>query len=126
MVKWVKETLNKTFFDLEEFRQDYKKITNFDEIQENLDECLITLNNVQGSRYVSTMKEHVDTLHAKFIVIIDSIEAWKQVQRTWLYLYSIFDVSKDIKEYTKNKAGLNNRETYSFSDVSDFWKKTLQ
>jgi hypothetical protein len=60
MLDQVKKEMKAECFIIEDHKNDYKKITNFEEISEKLDECLITLNNILGSRYVARIKADAD------------------------------------------------------------------
>ena len=60
-----------------------------------LDDSLITVNTVLGSRYVAGIRDFVDTWRSRFMYFQETIEEWICCQKSWSYLEIIFS-SPDI------------------------------
>ena len=60
------------------------KLSGWDEIIMILDESLSSISDIQGSRYVKRLQEQVEKEHQQLILISDTIEQWKILQRNWL------------------------------------------
>lgn len=61
-----------------------------------LDEALLNMNNVLGSRYVKRVLERAQDLKAKLDIYQETVEEWIVCQRNWIYLENIFS-SGDIR-----------------------------
>ena len=60
---------------------------------------LFVNGNPRNARYVEPIRERVDTLHQKLMLLQDNLELWATVQRGWLYLEAIFsagDIQKQL------------------------------
>ena len=60
-----------------------------------LDDSLITVNTVLGSRYVAGIRDFVDSWRTRFMYFQETIEEWLCCQKSWSYLEIIFS-SPDI------------------------------
>ena len=69
------------------------KIVGLDRIVQTLDENTVIVNGIISSQYVKRHQHEVEDLIDKFNLIFDCIEQWKECQRNWLYLESIFSSS---------------------------------
>ena len=65
------------------------------EIIASLDECLVTVNTVLGSRYVAGIRDFVEKWRRDLILFQETLDEWLMVQRAWMYLETIFS-SPDI------------------------------
>jgi dynein heavy chain len=61
----------------------------------NLDDCLVTINTVLGSRYVAGIRDFVDGWRGKLMHLQETLDEWLTCQRNWMYLETIFG-SPDI------------------------------
>jgi len=61
----------------------------------NLDDSLVTINTVLGSRYVAGIRDMVESWRRKLMLFQETLDEWIQCQRTWMYLETIFS-SPDI------------------------------
>jgi dynein heavy chain len=77
-------------------RSDSFKLSEMDLVQTVLDESLTNISNIMGSRYVKRLQVEAESWQQKLNVVAETIEAWKEFQRAWLYLDNIF-ASPDIK-----------------------------
>jgi dynein heavy chain len=77
-------------------RADCFKLTELDVVQGVLDESLTAVSNIMGSRYVKRLQAEAEMWQQRLNLVADTIEAWKEFQRAWLYLDNIF-ASPDIR-----------------------------
>jgi dynein heavy chain, axonemal len=69
-----------------------------------LDDSLVTLNTVLGSRYVAGIREYVDGWKNKLMHFQETLDEWLNCQRNWMYLETIFsspDIVKQLPESAK-------------------------
>ena len=103
-----------TSFDVIDYRKGNEKkgyvIKVIEEITLNLNDHLITLQNMDGSKYAiflrGNIREWVDNLNK----IQETIDIWLQVQRKWMYLEIIFIGNEDIRQQLPKEA--KNFESY--------------
>ena len=62
-----------------------------------LDEALLNMSNVLGSRYVKRVLDKAQDLKARLDTYQETVEEWIVCQRNWIYLENIFS-SSDIKK----------------------------
>ena len=65
------------------------------EVVASLDDSLVTVNTVLGSRYVAGIRDMVDNWRSKLMYFQECLEEWQMCQRNWMYLETIFG-SPDI------------------------------
>jgi dynein heavy chain len=63
-----------------------------------LDDSLVTINTVLGSRYVGGIREYVDTWRAKLMHFSETLDEWQTCQRNWMYLETIFGSADIIRQ----------------------------
>lgn len=56
------------------------------EVVTDLDDSLVTISTVLGSRFVGGIRELVDTWRAKLILFQETVDEWLACQRNWMYL----------------------------------------
>jgi len=88
------------------------------EIIANLDDSLVTINTVLGSRYVGGIRDLVDEWRGKLILFQDTLDEWLMCQKTWMYLETIFS-SPDIVKQLPEAAKL-------FQTVDKSWKNIMK
>lgn len=71
-----------------------------------------------GSRYVKRLQAEAEMWQQRLNLVADTIEAWKEFQRAWLYLDNIF-ASPDIR---RNRA----RDAQDFENISRNWNKIMK
>jgi len=79
-------------------------IGGIDEVIIDLDDSLVTVNTILGSRYVKPIREKVDEWQVKLILFQDSLEEWLTCQKNWMYLESIFsapDIQRQLPSESK-------------------------
>ena len=70
-----------------------------DDITTALDDSLVTISTLLGSRYIGPIKPQVEDWHAKLNKFEDTMDAWMNLQRSWAYLENIFsgpDIAKQL------------------------------
>ncbi|KAH8072853.1 dynein light chain binding protein [Aureococcus anophagefferens] len=78
--------------------KDVKDLYILGDVSENiaaLDESLVTVNTVLGSRYVGGIRAFVERWRRDLILFQDTLDEWLACQRAWMYLETIFS-SPDI------------------------------
>ena len=70
-----------------------------DDILTVLDDSMVTVSTLLGSRYVGPIQPQVEDWHAKLTIFNETLEAWTSLQRNWAYLENIFngpDIAKQL------------------------------
>lgn len=87
-------------FEVKEYK-DIKDLYILGDVSENiaaLDESLVTVNTVLGSRYVSGIRPFVEKWRKDLILFQDTLDEWLACQRAWMYLESIFGSADIIRQ----------------------------
>ena len=88
------------------------------EVVASLDDSLVTVNTVLGSRYVGGIRDFVDSWRSKLMYFQETLEEWLMCQRNWLYLEAIFG-SPDIIRQLPGPAK-------TFQTVDKSWKAIMK
>ena len=75
-----------------------------DEVFLQLEDNMVGLQSMLGSRFVMTMREEIETWYKKLSLLSDTIDEWVVVQKAWMYLETIFgaeDIKKQLPEESK-------------------------
>ncbi|KAJ1441552.1 dynein heavy chain, N-terminal region 2-domain-containing protein, partial [Ochromonadaceae sp. CCMP2298] len=88
------------------------------EVIASLDDSLVTINTVLGSRYVSGIRSFVDTWRSKLMHFQETLDEWLTCQRNWMYLETIFG-SPDIIRQLPGPAK-------TFQAVDKSWKHIMK
>lgn len=108
----------KTEFDLDKYKERDFILTGIDKVVVILDESLSEIQDILGSRYVKRLIVKVQKLADDLLIVSDTIEAWRECQRNWLYLENIFS-SKDIRQQ-------RNKDFQDFDNVNKAWNKIMR
>ncbi|BET02170.1 Dynein, axonemal heavy chain [Nesidiocoris tenuis] len=100
-------------------RSGYKVLKINEETVETLEENQVALQNMLNSKFVAFFLEEVTEWQKKLSTADLVIHAWTDVQRTWMYLESIFIGSEDIRRQLPNESKL-------FDKVDREFKQMLQ
>ena len=68
------------------------------EIIANLDDSLVTINTVLGSRYVAGIRSFVDLWRTKLMHFQETLDEWLTCQKNWMYLETIFSSADIIRQ----------------------------
>ena len=68
------------------------------EVIANLDDSLVTVNTVLGSRYVAGIRDKVDTWRGKLLHFQDTMDEWLTCQSNWIYLETIFSSADIVRQ----------------------------
>lgn len=64
----------------------------------NLDDSLVTINTILGSRYVAGIRDAVDSLRSKLMHFQETLDEWLNTQKNWMYLETIFSSPDIVKQ----------------------------
>ncbi len=99
-------------------RNDAWKLVELEDVQTALDESLTNISNILGNRYVKRLQAEAEAWQQKLNVISDTLEAWKEFQRAWLYLDNIF-ASPDIRKNCM-------KDSQEFELISRQWNRLMK
>jgi len=108
----------KTEFDLDKYKERDFILTGINKVVVILDESLSEIQDILGSRYVKRLIVKVQKLADDLLIVSDTIEAWRECQRNWLYLENIFS-SKDIRQQ-------RSKDFQDFDNVNKAWNKIMR
>ena len=89
-----------------------------EDIQIALDDSLVQISTILGSRHVGPIKPKVEDMHKHLILFSETLDAWLDCQHQWLYLESIFtapDIQRQLPEEAKD-----------FAVVDKSWKEIMR
>ncbi|CBZ51589.1 Dynein heavy chain family protein, related [Neospora caninum Liverpool] len=89
-----------------------------EEVVATLDDSLATLATISGSRAAGPMQAEVEELHARLILLQETLEEWQLLQRNWLYLEAIF-AAPDIRKQLPSEAT-------KFAGVDHQWRELMK
>ena len=78
-------------------------LTEFEEIEQELDNVFADLSMILGNRYVTTIRAEAEKEFKHLKTIAISVELWKAVQRKWTYLDNIFkapDIKRNLQKHS--------------------------
>eukprot|EP01034_Spumella_vulgaris_P027167 gene27167-33850_t len=90
----------KLIFDVKPYKEvkDLYILGDTSEVIASLDDSLVTINTVLGSRYVSGIRTFVDTWRSKLMHFQETLDEWLTCQRNWMYLETIFGSADIIRQ----------------------------
>jgi dynein heavy chain len=75
-----------------------------EEITVGLDDSLVSINTILGSRFVGPIRNEVEGWRHKLVAFQDTLDEWLMVQRNWMYLETIFaapDIQRQLPDAAK-------------------------
>jgi len=87
------------------------------EIFEKLDDDLLKIQSMLGSKFSSEIKDCLQTWERKLSLIHDTLEEWMQFQKKWMYLENVFSTD-DIQHQLPS-------EYSKFYGMDKFWRETM-
>lgn len=91
---------------------------NVEEIVTNLEDSMVNVSTIAGSRFVGPIREEVEKWQTDLLVFQETLDEWLNLQKNWMYLESIF-ASGDIKKQLP-------AESTKFTEVDNDWKATMK
>jgi dynein heavy chain len=91
---------------------------NNDELITRIDDNLLTVNNILGSKYVGPIKPRVEIQAKMLRYMQDLIDEWYLHQKNWIYLEPILKSPFAIKNLP--------RETSMFNQIDSKWKAIMK
>jgi dynein heavy chain len=88
------------------------------EVLASLDDSLVTISTIQGSRYVGGIKDIVEAWKTRLVRMQSTLDEWMACQRNWMYLEPIFS-SPDIVRQLPAAAKM-------FASVDKSWKAIMR
>ena len=79
-------------------------IKEVEDVITELEDDIMTVSAMMGSRYVTEIKHEVEEWERRLGYISDTIDEWLTFQRQWMYLENIFnaeDIQTQLKAETK-------------------------
>ena len=73
-------------------------------VMEALDDSLVTLNTILGSRFCAPIRAEVTRWQKKLVLLSDTLDEWLQCQKQWMYLETIFcaaDIQRQLPGESK-------------------------
>ena len=116
----VKAVWRKSEFIVNSFKESKEVfiLGSVEEIMTNLDDSLVTLNTILGSRYCGHIRLDVTVYQRLLVTLQETLDEWLQCQQQWMYLESIFS-APDIQKQLPTEAKM-------FQDVDKAWKTIMQ
>lgn len=106
-------------FDTKDYRTSGTRILcSIDEIQQLLDDQIVKIQAMRGSRYIKPFQEQVMIWETTLMSMQDTLDNWLKVQSTWLYLEPIFS-SEDIMRQMPTEGTM-------FRAVDNTWRLSMQ
>ncbi|KAI6648922.1 Dynein heavy chain 6, axonemal-like [Oopsacas minuta] len=120
MLQMVEDTWKKTEFFVLNHRdtKDVFILGGTEDVQIALDDSLVQISTILGSRHVGPIKPKVEDMHNQLILFSETLDAWLDCQHQWLYLESIFtapDIQRQLPEEAKD-----------FATVDKSWKEIMR
>ncbi|TMW57276.1 hypothetical protein Poli38472_003201 [Pythium oligandrum] len=89
-----------------------------DELKLTLEDHMLNLQTMSGSRFISSFAERVRKWEKKLGIVNECLDIWFVVQRKWMYLESIFVGAEDIRQQLPEEAK-------KFDAIDKSWKTIM-
>ncbi|OQR82552.1 dynein heavy chain [Achlya hypogyna] len=89
-----------------------------DEVLAALDDSIVTINTILGSRFIGAIREEVDGWRRKLVGLQETLDEWLLVQKNWMYIETIFsapDIQRQLPDASK-----------VFAHVDASWKAIMK
>lgn len=118
MMEKVERTWKAAEFEVKNYKdvKDLYILGDVSEIIANLDDSLVTINTVLGSRYVAGIRDMVESWRRRLMLFQETLDEWMMCQRTWMYLETIFS-SPDIVRQLPSAAKMFQTVDKSFRSI---------
>ncbi|CAK8985673.1 unnamed protein product [Durusdinium trenchii] len=118
------DKVKKTWEDLELVINPYKDskdvfvLGSIEDITVALEDSLVTISTIAGSRYVGPIRAEVEQWQKDLLLFQETLDEWLNVQRNWMYLESIFNAG-DIKKQLPG-------ESAKFQEIDVQWRQIMK
>jgi len=113
-------TWKTTDFELAQYKdKDAMVLVGIDKVQTVLDESMQMCSSINGSRYVKRLQPQAQDEQDRLNLIFDTLEQWRDCQRNWMYLESIFSSGEDIRKQRP-------RDAAEFDAIDKSWVKLMK
>ncbi|CAE7211449.1 DNAH6 [Symbiodinium sp. KB8] len=118
------DKVKKTWDDLELVINPYKDskdvfvLGSVEDITVALEDSLVTISTIAGSRYVGPIRGEVEQWQKDLLLFQETLDEWLNVQRNWMYLESIFNAG-DIKKQLP-------AESAKFQEIDGQWRAIMK
>ncbi|KAI8907759.1 dynein heavy chain and region D6 of dynein motor-domain-containing protein [Powellomyces hirtus] len=89
-----------------------------EDVQTLLEDSQVTIATIKGSRFIGPIRTEVERWDKQLGLFSETLDAWLNCQRNWLYLESIFS-APDIQRQLPDEARM-------FAQVDRSWKDTMR
>jgi dynein heavy chain len=89
-----------------------------DDVTAALDETMVMMNTIMGSRYVDPIRDEVGDWNNKLNVFSETLDEWMNCQRQWMYLENIFSAQDIVRQLPE--------ESKVFSGIDKAWKEIMR
>ena len=88
-----------------------------EEIFEKLEDSLMKIQGMMGSKYVAAIKHKVEVWENRLLLVQETLEEWIYLQKQWIYLENVFSAD-DIQRQLPSEYG-------KFHKIDEFWGDTM-
>ena len=120
MLEKVKKTWEECELPLNAYKdsKDIFILGNTEEIVTFLEDSMVNVATIAGSRFVGPIREEVEKWQGDLLIFQETLDEWLTLQKNWMYLESIF-ASGDIRKQLP-------QESTNFLIVDNEWKSTMK
>ncbi|RLN73947.1 hypothetical protein BBJ28_00018063, partial [Nothophytophthora sp. Chile5] len=120
MLKKVTDAWASTEFEVKPYKEskDVFVLGTVEEVTAKLDDSIVTISTIMGSRFIGAIQEEVESWRKKLVTLQETLDEWLLVQKNWMYLENIFsapDIQRQLPDASK-----------IFSHVDTSWKTIMR
>ncbi|KAG3118423.1 Dynein heavy chain 6, axonemal [Phytophthora idaei] len=120
MLKKVTDAWATTEFEVKPYKEskDVFVLGSVEEVTAKLDDSIVTISTIMGSRFIGAIQEEVEGWRKKLVTLQETLDEWLLVQKNWMYLENIFsapDIQRQLPDASK-----------VFSHVDASWKSIMR
>ncbi|KAK1945609.1 Dynein heavy chain 6 [Phytophthora citrophthora] len=120
MLKKVTDAWATTEFEVKPYKEskDVFVLGSVEEVTAKLDDSIVTISTIMGSRFIGAIQEEVEGWRKKLVTLQETLDEWLLVQKNWMYLENIFsapDIQRQLPDASK-----------IFSHVDASWKTIMR
>ncbi|KAE9139210.1 Dynein heavy chain 6, axonemal [Phytophthora fragariae] len=120
MLKKVTDAWATTEFEVKPYKEskDVFVLGSVEEVTAKLDDSIVTISTIMGSRFIGAIQEEVEGWRKKLVTLQETLDEWLLVQKNWMYLENIFsapDIQRQLPDASK-----------VFSHVDASWKTIMR